>query len=205
MKSKWTWSVLLDWSLQCRLVTKMSVAQIPVLIFLQENCVFFMHKPASSFSSTAGLCWAICIDLVNERPLAGSEAQTPWALKQIGARQLRQAVAVPCYMQLYVYNIDVYVYTSIWSENIQYLQSPLLHSILGDILFFNFKCFQKQKIRGTTDQIYACLCMNKNVILRNPEKWMTSLNIDQWPRKMFVYGAEKCAEYSFSSNHGNKR
>lgn len=172
--------------------------------FFSRKTVFFMHKPVSSFSSTAGLCWAICIDLVNKRPLAGSEAQTPWALKQTGKRRLRQAVAVPCYMQLYVYNIGVYVYTSIWSENIQYLQSLLLDSILGDF-FLNFECFQNQKIGGTTDQIYACLCMYKNVTFRNPEKWMTSLNIDQWPRKMFVYGAEKCAEYSFSSNHGNQR
>lgn len=75
-KPKWTQSVLLDWSLKCSLVTEMSVAQISVLIFLQENCVFFMHKPASSFSNTAGLWQVICIDLVNERPLAGSEEQT---------------------------------------------------------------------------------------------------------------------------------
>jgi len=56
MKPKWTQSELLDWGFKCRLVTDKSAAQISVLIFLQENCVFFMHKPASSFSDTAGLC-----------------------------------------------------------------------------------------------------------------------------------------------------
>lgn len=75
-KPEWTQSELLDWSLKLRLVTETSVAQTSVLVFLQENCVFFMHKPASSFSDTAGLCGAICIDLLNERPLAGSGAQT---------------------------------------------------------------------------------------------------------------------------------
>lgn len=162
MKSKWTWSVLLDWSLQCRLVTKMSVAQIPVLIFLQESCVFFMHKPASSFSSTAGLCWAICIDLVNERPLAGSKAQIPWALKQIGTRQLRQAVAVPCYVQLYVYNIDLYVCTSIWSENIQYLQPPYFKVFWVIFFFFISNVFKTRKLRVLQTKYmlaYACIKM----------------------------------------------
>lgn len=46
---------------------------------------------------------------------------------------------------------------------------------LGWIFFL----FQNQKTGGTADQIYACLCMYKNVTFRNPEKWMTSLNIDQ--------------------------
>lgn len=56
MKPKWTQSELLDWNLKCRLVIEMSIAQISVLVFLQENHVFFMHKPASSFRITAGLC-----------------------------------------------------------------------------------------------------------------------------------------------------
>lgn len=156
MKTRWTQSPQTYITAQVQASHRNAHCSDFSVHFPPETFVSFTHKPASSFSNTAGLCWVICIDLLNKKPLAGSEAQTLWALKQIRMRQLRQAGAASCYKCFYDYSIGVYAYTHLWSENTQYLQSHWLK----DILFcFALKLTFKNNFwhGDTIDQIYACI------------------------------------------------